>query len=349
MHIRNLRKLTSQTSKCENDDCKTEYLSREIPALFEMVLTDCFIESKGSEECSKRVESMKKTYQQTCSLSTSESITESFPTFVPDLIQNIKEIFVDEGVADVHNGLRGLSEETLSQFPPRIRDAEQKNRVQQLVCEISKILELLCCENSGKQSTAQIAFWGESLALPNMLDFLEPFFKHCRQDHRLYMRLKHLSHLLKKIMYGLKDDFLVLDVCNVAWSLINFAKFVPSKLVRFQLNDSTNSPVTCNTEIVQYDKSHDKYYQWFNITKESEEELQLHATASVYADGRSLMESGLNKVTQFYYTIHTVTAKAGSIVSLQLVYVWGSEKVDIAKVYEGKIELLIIIFFRSFD
>ena len=204
------------------------------------------------------------------------------------------------------------------------------------------ILVLLCHENSGNQSTAQIERWGETLAFLSILEFLKPFFKDL-QDLRLHMRLENLSCHLRNIMEGVEDDFFVLDVCNIARSLMNFARFVPSKLVTFQLNASTNSPVACNGEIVQYDKTRDKYYQWFNITKESEEELQLHATAFVYGDGRRS-----KKVTEFHCTFSTVTMKAGSI-GLRLGYVWGSEKVDIAEVSGGKIDLLIIIFLRSFD
>ena len=80
------------------------------------------------------------------------------------------------------------------------------------------------------------------------------------------------------------------DIANLTLSLIHFAKFSPSKLVRFELTGSTNSPVTCdrenNNDNIHYDRHHETFSQWFEIRKESEDELRLHANALVHVDGR---------------------------------------------------------------
>lgn len=73
---------------------------------------------------------------------------------------------------------------------------------------------------------------------------------------------------------------------NVSLNLIKSATFDPSKLVRFEITDSTNSPVTCYSEAIKYDRPHDTFSQQFEIRKGSEDELQLGATARVHLDGR---------------------------------------------------------------
>ena len=73
---------------------------------------------------------------------------------------------------------------------------------------------------------------------------------------------------------------------NVSLNLIQFVTFDPSKLVRFEITDSANSPVTCYREAIKYDRPHDTFSQQFEIRKGFEDELQLRATARVHLDGR---------------------------------------------------------------
>ena len=315
MHIRHLRELATKISSLqyENTDLM-KYFCNQIQALCKAVLMDCCVELEDSAEGIQRAalstdhvcflenhrpvpKHIARKYQQVC-LSSEECISKIFLSIVPHLIQNIKEIFVHEGISEVQNGLRGLCEEKLEQFLSKVRDAEQNIDIIQLVCIACEFLGQLCQENCGNQPPAEIEMWVETLAMFPMLNFLKPFFQHCPQDIRLYKRLEAFSLRLLKIMshqLEIADEVFTRDFSDVSLSLIRFAKFSPSKLVRFELTNSTNSPVSIdresnninnNNENVQYDRHHETFYQWFEIRKESEDDLQLHASALVHIDGR---------------------------------------------------------------
>ena len=419
MHVRHLRDLATKIVGLQHENADlTKHFSNKIQSLCKSVLRDCCIELEDSTKGVDRAASspnhvdylemrrptpkeVVRNYQQMCS-SSAECITEPFLTIVPHLIQTIKEIFVLEKISQVQNGLRGLSDQTLEQYVSKVRDVGRNNRVRQLVCEVCKILEQLCLENCGKLPTAEIEKWGKSLALLSMLEFLKPFFhdQHCLQNVRLHKRLELFSGHLRDIMsdvVDVADEVFGRDFCNVSLSLILFAKFDPSKLVRFEVTDLTNAPLTCNIiENTEYDRRQDTFSQRFQIRKESEDELQLHASACVHIDGRvrkmgafqsvimlsasgegvfdkcvsrlrnvamvkqkeggsetlrvvlystqkeklgealnvlrrdvgdDLVDLKNSKITQCHLTMRSVTAKEGDVLTLCLVYKWGSEAV----------------------
>ena len=306
MHVRQLRDLATKISrwKCENADL-TEYFYRRIHTLCKAVLKDCCIELKSSAKDVERAASsadhasylamhrqisndVVRNCQTLCS-SSAKCTTETFLAIVPHLIQNVKEIFVNANVSELQNGLRGLPDEAIANFVSNVQEAQRQNRVRQLVCEVCKLLEQLCLNNCGKQPTPEIEKWGRSLAILTMLDFLRPFFQNSLENVRLHKRLELFSGHLRDIVSDVGDvanEVLMRDFSNVALSLFHFAKFDPSKLVRFELKDSTNSPVSCQRDTLQYDKHHDKFSQRFDIRKESDEELQLQAVACVHVDGQ---------------------------------------------------------------
>ena len=310
MHIRHLRKVATKISglQCVNTD-SVNYFVHKIQTLCKSVLRDCCIELEGSIEdvdgkaSSKKYaefvihstgvyrplpEDIARKYQQVCSLS-EKAIIKTFLIIVPYLIQNVKDIFVDQRILEVpQNGLRGLPKEKVDHFVSKVRNAEGNNRFHELVCESCNILKQLCLKNHDKQPTAEIEKWGKSLSILPMLNFVKPFFQHCRQDARLHQRLDLFSCSLWDIMANREenDEVFVHDLSNLLLSLIHFAKFDPSKLVRFELIDSKNVSLTCSREKVRYDKHEHTYSQVFRIKKESESELQLHAVARVYIDGK---------------------------------------------------------------
>ena len=419
MHIRHVRELSTKIIHCKNAKFMKHFAFR-ISTLCKTVLRDCCIQLEGCESGVERAASAKKhagyleihraipkdialKYQQLCS-SSEESIIKIFLTVVPHLIQSIKEIFVDKGISEVQNGLRGLSEERLEQFLSKVRDAEQSNKIRRLVCALCEILALLCMENCGKTPASEIVKWREGLGILVMLEFLKHFFQHCEQDVRLHKRLELFSRRLTEIMsddvpVDIADEVFTRDFSNVSLSVINFSKFSPSKLVRFELTDTTNAPVFCDRENnnveLQYDRPHETFSQYFEIRKESEDELQLYAAARVHFDGRicekgafqsaielnadseeafdsciarfvgvvvvKLKDKDLDKrfrvilcsaskekltevldvlerelsgealdlrwtpVTQCRLALRTSASKAGEVVSLRLVYKWGSD------------------------
>ena len=310
MHIRHVRELSTKIIHCKNAEF-LKHLAFRISTLCKTVLRDCCIQLEGCESGVERAASAKNhavyleihraipkdiawKYQQLCS-SSEESIIKIFLTVVPHLIQSIKEIFVDKGISEVQNGLRGLSDERLEQFLSKVREAEQSNKIRHLVCSLCKILSFLCMENCGKTPASEIVKWREGVGILVMLEFLKHFFQHCEQDVRLHKRLELFSRRLTEIMsddvpVDIADEGFIRDLSNVSLSVINFSKFIPSKLVRFELTDSANAPVLCDRENnnvdLQYDRPHETFSQYFDIRKESEDELQLYAVARVHFGGR---------------------------------------------------------------
>ena len=138
MHIRHLRKLAAKILgfQCTNVDSQN-YFIRNIHDLCKSVFRDCCIELEVSADSVERAASstnhaqyliqsiesrcplpieIKKKYQEVCS-SFKVSTIRSFLIVVPYLIQNVKDIFVDEKMSEVpQNGLRGLPKEKLKEL-----------------------------------------------------------------------------------------------------------------------------------------------------------------------------------------------------------------------------------------
>ena len=305
MHVRILREYAAKIWGLQRTDSELmKYFADQIQSLCNTLLRDCCIELETSAEGVERAastssyvdymeihrhvpEDMKERYPKIFS-SPNESI-QAFVAVVPNLIQITKEIFVEEEVSKAQNGLKGLPKETAEQFDSSIRNAERNNNVGLLVSDVSKILELLCLKNCDPQKSAEIKNWGENLAVLNTLEALKPFFKHCKQDVRLYKRLALFSGSLRAIVSGqvdITDRVILRDFCNVSLSLVNFAKFDPSKLVKFELINSSNVAMTFHSESVKYDSSLDTFSQRFHLKKKPGDELQLCVVACVHIDGQ---------------------------------------------------------------
>ena len=296
MHIRNLRQVEGKDQQCENFEIKKLYFQKEMQAVFKMALNDCLIELEGSEldDFAERQKSIQERYDMICSSSTSESITKTYPIDIPKLVQDIKEIFHHKSKTDEPNGLRGLFEEEVDAFRFKIKEAQNNKNLGGVVSEVGNVLAKLCENNRGDRTTAaQIQMWSRSLMTPLMLDFLEQFFKRCPQDCRLLKRLRNLSEKQNEIMDRSRDgdELLLKDASNTAKRLMDFAKFEPSKLVRFQLKSSAGSDVACNSGIIGHERNHDVFSQEFTITYGPSEKLQIHPIAwTVRFDGEALEE-----------------------------------------------------------
>ena len=316
MHVRHLREYAAKISGLQRTDANLmKYFARKIQYFCNTLLRDCCIELETSAEGVERAASSSSYVQYveihrpvpkdikerhpeifsspeepTESTESTESTksTKAFVAVVPNLIQITKEIFVEEEVSKVQNGLRGLPEETIKQFDLNIRNAQRNNKVGQLVYEVSRILEQLCLENCDLPSI-ETKKWGENLAVLHMLEVLKPFYKYCKQDVRLYKRLELFSGCLRDIVseqVDITDGVVLRDFCNVSLSLVNFAKFDPAKLVKFELINSTNVAMTLHSEIVEYDSSLDTFSQSFHLKKNPGDELQLCVVACVHIDGQ---------------------------------------------------------------
>ncbi|XP_078373923.1 uncharacterized protein LOC144657462 [Oculina patagonica] len=305
MHIEHLRELAVTILGLQHKDPNMmKYLGFEIKKLCDSVLRDCCIEmattkedldyATSTENCVSLLEihrqiseDLAKKYKHMC-LSPEEFITGNFLMIVPQLVQAIKEIFRDERIPQVQSGLRGVSDETnLQNISSGIQEAAQNKSIFRLLKEVCNILEHLCLNNNANRSTEdEIRKWGASAMILAMLSFLEKFF-HTSEARRLCKRLEVFSVSIRDILSNpaaFEGNFLR-DFHNVALSLLKFAKFDPSQLVRFELNDPTNSSNTQGNDGLKYDKSQETFSQLFWISKECEDELQLEAVARVHIDG----------------------------------------------------------------
>ena len=295
MHIRNIRQVAGKEKQCRNAEIKKLYFQTEMQALCKMVLEDCLIELEGSDldDFAERQKSIQERYDMICSSSASESNSETCQIDIPKLVQDIKEIFHHKSKPDVLNGLRGLFGEEVDAFRFKIKDAQEAKNLGGIVVEVGNVLAKLCENNRGDQATAsQIQMWRRSLMIPRMLDFLERFFERCRQDRRLLRRLRNLSEKQSEIMDGSQKghEFLIKDASNTAMRLIDFTKFEPSKLVRFQLNSSPH--VAYNSGIIRHNRNNDVFSQEFTITEGPSEEFPLRLTVcTVRLDGQAPEET----------------------------------------------------------
>ena len=306
MHIRHLRELAVTITKLKTEDAELmRYFTGNIESLCNTILTDCCIQLATSAEEAESAASSEgpanyllevyqkisndtaSKYQQMCS-SSEESIASNFLAFVPHLIQDIKAIFRDQVILDVQNGLRGLPKDALDRMASQLSEAKRERKIRQLVCEVCKILEELCVANCDSQHPVDlIRKWGESLRIWSMLEFLKPFFQKSPADIRLHKRLELFSRRTRDIVSDEvdADQVFMLGFFDVSFSLILFAKFDPAKVVRFEITDSTNSPVKCVSEGVKYDCHNDTFSQLFCFRKDEEGKLLLRVFAKAPVEG----------------------------------------------------------------
>ena len=306
MHIGHLRELAVTILELKTEDADLmRYFTGKIESLCNTILADCCIQLATSAEEAESAASSEghanylevyqkishdtaTKYHQMCS-SSEDSIPSNFLAFVPHLIQDIKAIFRDQMIPEVQNGMWGLPKDALDRMASQFTEAKRERKIRQLVCEVCKILEELCVTNCDSQHPADlIKKWGESLGIWSMLEFLKPFFQKSPADARLHKRLELFSRCTRAIISDEldADQVFMLGFFDVSFSLIHFAKFDPAKVVRFELSDSTNSPVTCGSEGVKYDSYKDRFSQLFCFRKEEEDELLLRAVAHVHVNGQ---------------------------------------------------------------
>lgn len=304
MHIEHLRESAKKIVELKHEDAEQmKYFAYKIQMLCPGILRDCCIEMASSREdvemaastedsarfleIHRRISEDFASYIQRMSSPCSSSVTGNFLSIVPRLIQLIKEMFRDERAEVVQNGLKGLPEEEIRHLTAEVRNAEKHSSIPKMLCEACKVLEKLCLNNCGSHSSTQIQMWGNSLQSVCLLKLLKTFFQSC-EDSKLYARLELLLGSLREIMSNLVtvDEIVVRDFYDVSLSLLNFAKFVPSKLVRFELIGPANSPLNSYSEALRYDMFRDTFSQQFHVRKDSDASLELSASAHVHTHGR---------------------------------------------------------------
>ena len=309
IHIEHLRDLATKIARLSHKDSdQMKYFAGEVEMLCGTVLRDCCIENATSKEelesaiqmenfasvlvMKKRLPaSVGKTCSRMFSSQEDEFVTSSFLSIVFELIQAIKEIFREEKIQRTPSGLRGLTEEaTLQKITSGIQGAAHEKNVFKLLSEVCCILEILCRNNNDdRQEESQIQSWGRCAMMVVMLNFLERFFQ-STEARRLFKRLELFSGSIRDIMSNPTafEGSYQRDLHNVAVSLLKFAKFDLSHFVQFELKDPTNSINNQTRDDIKYDMSKETFSQFFWMIKESEEILQLEATAHVHIGGHLL-------------------------------------------------------------
>ena len=308
IHIEQLRDLATKIARLSHKDSdQMKYFAGEVEMLCGTVLRDCCIENGTSKEelesaiqmenfasvlvMKKRLPaSVGKTCSRMFSSQEDEFVTSSFLSIVFELIQAIKEIFREEKIQRTPSGLRGLTEEaTLQKITSGIQGAAHEKNVFKVLSEVCCILEILCRNNNDdRQEESRIQRWGSGVMMGDMLEFLERFFQ-STEARRLYKRLDLFSVSLRDIIKNPTDfEGSLRDFHNVAVSLLKFAKFDLSHFVQFELKDPTNSINNQTRDDIKYDMSKETFSQFFWMIKESEEILQLEATAHVHIGGHLL-------------------------------------------------------------
>ena len=332
LHVLNLRELAVTIRDLHHKDpLIMKYLGRIIKTLCNSVLRDCCIEMATSEMENyatflvfhKQIsEDVNKKYKEMSASTEDSSTSDIFLMIVPQLIQAIKNIFRDERIPQAQSGLRGVADEaTLDKIASDVKYAVEVKNFFLLLREVCKILENLCLNNNDNRSTDEIREWGGSNSIIIMLQFLQNFFQ-CFEAQRLYRRLRVFSMSIREFQLNPSDfeGSFLRDFHNVALSLLQFAKFDASQLVRFELIIiPTNSSNTQANDVLMYDKSKETFSQQIFIRKESEDELQLEAIAHVHINGhiRSIEARNVR------------CTKVGTVVGLRLSHKWGSETIDL--------------------
>ena len=305
MHIEHLRELAKKIHELKHQDAELKrYFANQIQVLCPNILRDCCIEMASCKEdvelaaatgdCVRFLEIHQRISEDFAhkiqrmgqSSGSSRSLAENFLSVVPCFIQTVKEIFRNESLEEVPSGLKGLPAETLSQFMAQVRSAEKHKSIPKMLCELCKILEKLCLNNSDSHFKMQIEMFSNSLQSLCLLKMLKAFFQSC-ENSKLYTRLEMFLASLRDIMSELVtvDEVVVHDFYDVSLSLIRFAKFDPSKLVRFELIGAADSPLNCYSEAIKHDRSQDTFSQQFQLRKDSDSGLELYASAHVHQQG----------------------------------------------------------------
>ena len=304
MHINHLRDLAKVILSLEhgNPQC-IDHLASEIHILSKNVLRDCCIEVAGADE---RVATPSSTEDYVHFLEMHRKISkdeaqiylemissskeikfENFLSCLHALIQTVKEIFCAEVIPEVQTGLRGLPKEIIDRLASNFCIALQNEDILKLISELCETLKKLCLNNSTNQSTEEIEMWASGNAILALLYLLKRFFQ-SKDEVRLYKRLQVISGSVAGIMSNLcaVDRIVILDFNNTALSLLDFAKFDPNKLVKFELLDSTGFSFVPFSSLQYTKPPHDTFHQIFQFRKECEDELILDAIAHVHINGR---------------------------------------------------------------
>ncbi|XP_068705560.1 uncharacterized protein [Montipora foliosa] len=425
MHVKHIRYFAKKIGGLEHESVECErHFANKVHALCQMVLRDCCLQiestADGVEDAASstshvsyitfRMQRKTPDYfvrgcKEICS-SSKECIIEKFKVVVPELIQIVKEVFVDDETdCEEQNGLWGISDKTLATFSSSIGVARRDNSVAKLMCDVSQILETLCLQNCSDNCKSKVKRWGKSLANLAMLEFLKPFFQTCPKNRRLHKRLELFFESTRDIFLNqmeFADEVFLHDFANVSLSLVDFGKYDASKLVKFVVKHSINSPVEVNRDNTQYDlnRTPPVFSQTVSLKKKIQGELKVHASVSVHIRGKirkigafqsviMLRESGFESFEKCKSPFHSVTtttvkdkdshnlrvvlcsfqrqelsdmlevlrremseelvdltksqvthcpltltarnisAKAGKVLSLRLIYKWGSDSLDL--------------------
>ena len=206
----------------------------------------------------------------------------------------MKDIFKHSEVGTPSlNGMYGLEADDLEESLRAVQELLVQKKSERLMSEISKILEKLCLNNEQRlcsqegATRADFKKWGRCLNFELLLKVLDPFLKEPKG-----IKIRKRTEVAAELIRGIVDekeqgDFIARDLGNVAEDLMSFAKFVPARLVQFEVCCHQENMVEIHAlGDVESGTDGAVFVQTFNLNRKGPCHILATATARVNMDGK---------------------------------------------------------------
>ena len=349
MHVQNLRSLKVEPEDLgrDPDKDKMRYGFKKARKLVLSVLRDSCIEVSEDE---REIECCLASEQFTSYLRNKKHVTddlkqkienlfddtaqyEVIANVVPQMVQFVKDIFKHAEVGTPSlNGMHGLEADDLEESLRAVQELLVQKKSERLMSEISKILEKLClnneqrlCSQEGATRAADFKKWGRCLNFELLLKVLDPFLKEPKG-----IKVRKRTEVAAELIRGIVDekeqgDFIARDLGNIAEDLMNFAKFIPARLVQFEVCCHQEEMVEVHAlSDVESGTNGAVFVQTFNLNRKGPCHILVTATARVNMDGKEskpCLKLEESAIKQRCYKKSQTPKSRGSARDLQIVRV----------------------------
>ena len=304
MHVVNLRnfKETSDGVHIHEVSHKQDYLDKIADQLLKSFLRDCCIQTVTNSDEVESIELGQHASHlhdhQYITIEVSRKLQHIIPEtpgnhrlvagLVPILIQVAKDIFAEVDEVTELNGMWGLSDKECKNLRTSTEKAMENNEESPLLVPICEILAQLCTNNLGYLTKLNginngvINDWRGGLEFRDLLKALDRFMKQgdgLRMKIRILSLRRNMSSILTKAEHS---NYRVRNLSNLAFCLLDFARFVPSRLVSFR---AVRGNLTIQPEdVVREDEL--TFLQEFLVERESTDQVELLCSVVVNIDGK---------------------------------------------------------------
>ena len=300
MHIENLREFEGNLVGVIDERCsKAESINERGKCLISSFLQDCCIQTMTNADTVASCEPTQSLVSLTSKGYLTREVHEKLKQFfsepscsnfqtisnlVPSLVQMTKEIFRQLEENPKLDGMWGLFNKDVEKVNEVVKEAIECTKIARLMVIMFDLLGKLCHQNMSLMAVEEkdIKDMVEFCELRSLLQLTEEFMKD-GEGLKLKKRLEIKGKRLFSIMNG--DDngiYLVRDLGNLAFGLIEFARFRASHIVSF--NVTVNETLLIAPYGVNYDEDQRVFVQSFQMmtTKETQ---SVFCQADVNAEG----------------------------------------------------------------